>query len=165
MLRLALAASLLTGVLLTPLLSGCTSPRAVAGPDGPPAPGDTTRAALDAARARWEAAGLDDYRFVYQVTCFCPEEARGPFALTVRDGVVVEALFQGRAMDPADPRFATVDALFETLAEAFDRGAASVRVTYDAALGYPAEAYVDYETMVADEELGFAVRDLTPLGG
>lgn len=164
MLRLALLATLLAGVLLSLPLYGCTSPRAVTtGDTGAPA-ADTTRAALDAARARWQAAGLDDYRFVYEVSCFCPEDFRGPFTLTVRDGAVTEAVFQGRPMDPTDARFKTVAALLEVVGAAFDRGAASVRVTYDEAFGYPVAASIDYEARAADDEMTFWVRDLVPLG-
>ncbi len=165
MLRLAFLLTLLAGVLVS--TSACVAPRLPADDSVGVGPGaDSTRAALDAARARWQAAGLDGYRFVYELSCFCPEEARGPFTITVRDGAVEEALYNGRPMNPADERlYPSVDALFDTLAEAFDRDAETVRVTYDAALGYPTEAYVDYEAMMADEELRFSVRDLERLGG
>lgn len=159
MLRTSFLATLLLGVVLT-LLPAC-APRPV---DGPGEPDDaTTPEALDAARARWHGAGLDDYRFVYGVSCFCPEDVRGPFTITVRDGAVAEVLYQGRALDPADPRHPTLDALFETLAEAFDRDAASVRARYDDGLGFPASAYIDYEALAADEELGWSVSDFTAL--
>ncbi|SRR5690606_22207352 len=127
-------------------------------PPGPPA--DSVRAALDAARARWDAAGIVDYAFVYEEVCFCLPEDRGPFAITVRDGAVASATYQG---EPANARrtYPTVDSLFATVEDALDRGAESVRVTFDPVLGYPAEASIDYEAMVADEELGFRVSDLT----
>ena len=146
-------------------LAACVSPLTAEGPVGPAAATDSTEAALEAAHARWQAAGPAAYEFVYEASCFCPPEYRGPFTLTVRDGAVREAYYAGRAVDPTDPRYPTVDQLFAQLAEAFDREAESVRVAYDEALGYPATAYVDYEALMADEELSFTIRRLTPLDG
>ncbi|MDX1419891.1 MAG: DUF6174 domain-containing protein [Rubricoccaceae bacterium] len=166
MLRLSLLATLVLGLLVSTFLTACTSPRLVEVLDVSVQPErETTPEELDAARARWQAAGLADYRFVYEVSCFCPEDARGPFTITVRDGVVQEVLFQGRPLDPEDPRHPTLDALFTTLGDAFSADAALVRAAYHPTLGYPLSAYVDYETMMADEELGFAVSAFTPLGG
>jgi hypothetical protein len=160
--RLPLVLALLGGAFLS--LSACVTPRE-AGPGDPTAEGDTTRAALDAARARWEAAGLADYRFTFGNSCFCPEDVRGPFTITVRDGAVQEVRFQGRAVAADPDRHPTVDGLFDRLAAAFDRGADTVRITYDDALGYPAAAYVDYEARATDEEDRFEVRDLVRLDG
>jgi hypothetical protein len=149
-------------LLFATALAACAS--TTPSPDGD-ATGDTTREALDAARARWEAAGLDGYRFTFGNSCFCPEDVRGPFTLTVRDGAIEEVLYGGSPV-PADPqRHLTVEALFDHLEAAFDRGADLVRVTYDAELGYPVSAYVDYEAMATDEEDRFEVSALTPLDG
>jgi hypothetical protein len=150
-------------LLLTAALAACAS--TPPSPDGDAAGGDTTRGALDAARARWDVAGLDDYRFTFGNSCFCPEDVRGPFAITVRDGAVAEVLFQGAAVAADPERHLTVDALFDRLEAAFDRGADLVQVTYDADLGYPVSAYVDYEAMATDEEDRFEVSALTPLDG
>ena len=150
----------------SPSASGAdTSPRSVAGPDDPTTEGDSTRTALDAARVRWEAAGLGDYRVTFSNSCFCPEDVRGPFTVTVRDGAVAEALFQGRAVAVDPQRHLTVEAVFDRIEAAFDRDADVIRVTYDADLGYPTSAYLDYEAMATDEEDRFELRDLTRLDG
>jgi hypothetical protein len=161
--RSALVLTLFAGLLAAAVVSGCATARPPDVGDDPLAGADSTREALDAARARWQAAGLDDYRFTYSNSCFCPEDVRGPFTITVRDGVVREVLFQGGPVAADAQRHPTVEALFDRLAEAFDRGADAVRVAYDEALGYPAAAYVDYEAMAADEEDRFEVRDLVRL--
>src|SRR5690606_31602678 len=149
MLRTVLVATLLAGVLLSLPFSGCTATR----PAGSEAPGseepgpvtDATHEALADARARWQAAGLDGYRFVYEASCFCPEEVRGPFTITVRAGVVQEVRFQGQVVVPDAQRHPTVAALFATLADALGQDPDAARIRYDDALGYPTEAYVDYE--------------------
>ncbi|HEU0021543.1 MAG TPA: DUF6174 domain-containing protein [Dehalococcoidia bacterium] len=46
------------------------------------------------------------------------------------------------------------------LQDAIDRDAASIRVNYDSRLGYPVSIAIDYNTMMADEELGFSVSGL-----
>jgi hypothetical protein len=163
MLRSARFVALLAVALSSVLLSACVTPRE--GGSGDPAEGETTREALAAARARWEAAGPDAYQFVFTNGCFCPEDVRGPFTLTVRDGAVAEVRYQGRPVPVDTERHLSVEAVFDRLEAAFDRDADAVRVTYDAALGYPVTAYVDYEAMAADEEDRFELRDLVALGG
>ena len=46
------------------------------------------------------------------------------------------------------------------LGGAVDGQAASIQAVYDAALGYPTSANIDYDTMLADEEVGWTARDL-----
>jgi hypothetical protein len=127
-------------------LAGCGDALA---PDAPPRD-------LDAARQRWARTRPAAYEFTVERLCFCVPWA---VTLTVRDGVVVDA------RDPASgapvaprPQF-TVDSLFAHLDDAVARGAASVSATYDARRGYPVSTFVDYNTGIADEELGYAVRD------
>ena len=163
MLRLALLLTILTGVAASLVACVATTPPSGL-PGGVSAP-DSTREALDAARARWNDAALDDYRFVFSNSCFCPEDVRGPFTITVRDGAVQEVLFDGRVVPPDPRRHPTVDDVFDRLEAAFDRDADAVQVTYDGALGYPTSAYVDYEAMATDEEERYELRDLAPLDG
>jgi hypothetical protein len=121
---------------------------------------------LAAARQRWAAHGLEDYRFTYLRGCFCPPQYRGPFDVTVRAGEVVDVTYEGEG-EPADRALAeyqTVDGLFDLIAEAYDRDAATVSVTYDAATGRPAEVYIDYDEQVVDEEVSFTVEAVRPLG-
>lgn len=134
-----------------------------------PAPGSTRAGGEDelaAARQRWAARGLDDYRFTYTRGCFCPPQYRGPFAVTVRDGAVADVVYEGEG-EPADralSEYQTVDSLFDLIAAAYDRGAATVHVTYDPATGQPTEAYIDYDERLTDEEVSFTVQPVRPLG-
>jgi hypothetical protein len=58
--------------------------------------------------------------------------------------------------------YRTIDGLFDFLADAYRR-AEDVRVEYHPTDGYPTSVYVDYQRIVADEELGFTVSDFMPV--
>ncbi len=122
--------------------------------------GSREPAALSEARARWATAGADDYAMTFQRSCFCPEEYRGPFDVEVRDRAVVSVTLRDEPL-PTD-RALSVDGLFALISDAYEREAATVRVTYDAALGYPTHVAIDYDTQIADEEDGYTVSQLRP---
>ncbi len=119
------------------------------------APGEAPRD-LEAARRLWARTRPAAYVFTVQPLCFCIPR---PLTLTVRDGVVVDARdpATGAPAAPA-PQF-TVDSLFAHLDDAVRRRAASISATYDPRRGYPVSTFVDYDESMADEELGYAVRD------
>jgi hypothetical protein len=55
--------------------------------------------------------------------------------------------------DPARFKFYwTIDGLFDLVAAAFDRGA-TVRVSYDPALGFPTAIFVDYDPQFIGDEV------------
>ena len=111
---------------------------------------------LEAARQRWDDAGISDYTMVYQPVCFCPEQH---FTVTVEDDVVVSSSIDGAGM--GIPTL-TVDDLFDEIQSAIDDGAAHIDVTYDDDLGYPVSHWVDESENIADEEHGVTVESLTP---
>lgn len=120
---------------------------------------------LTANRQRWDAQNIEDYRFTYARQCFCPPQERGPFEVTVRGGKVEAATYRGEGepMDRPLTEYQTVEDLFALIADAYDRGAASVRASYDVATGQPTEVYIDYDEQMADEEVGFTVEPVRPL--
>jgi hypothetical protein len=122
---------------------------------------------LAANRQRWQAQNVENYRFTYTRQCFCPPQARGPFEVTVRDGKVESVIYQGEGEPMERPlaEYQTVEDLFAVLADAYDRGAASVRASYDAETGQPSEFFIDYDEQQADEEVGFTVEPVRPLDG
>ena len=147
-------------VLLALIASGCTLPTAIAPEPSLGEPEDSDRAALAEARARWATADVSDYAFTYQESCFCPPEFSGPFRITVENGRVDSVTRNGRAATE-QRTYPTIDALFDVIEDAFDRDAETVQVSYDADLGLPVNAYIDYEAAMADEELGFTVTRFT----
>ncbi len=126
----------------------------------------TTRLATH--RARWEGMGIDDYRFRYERSCFCPEAWRGPFDITVRNGEIVGATYadSGRPV-PADlvRNLDTIPALFDRIEQAIGSHAERIDVDFDPTTGIPTRLYIDQSSMIADEEIGISATNFQPLRG
>ncbi len=170
-------------VLLAATFAGCLSPREAApapvepapsapgpgpmvggpvlpgpGLEGPPA---SRPPELDAARERWDAAGLDSYQMTLRRTCFCPSpDYTGPFSVTVRGGALASVTLDGARVD--SERGETIDGLFDLIEDAYARRARTVAVAFDPELGYPTNLSIDYDVQMADEEIGYMVSDVRP---
>jgi hypothetical protein len=132
------------------LLAACGTPLGGGSHDG------------SAARLRWERQGIDDYRYVYRLVCFCPESQ--PVQVTVHDGQVTSA-------ESADPntRIAegeqmlvvlTVDEVFDEIEYAVENGTRT-DVEYHPQLGYPTSAEIG--TLATDAGVRYLISDLVPL--
>jgi hypothetical protein len=121
---------------------------------------------LEANESRWGSLGPDNYVYAIERLCFCGVEYRGPVRVTVEDGVAVEWSYvaSGLAVSPGIAgEFTAVEGLFDILRTAIDADAFEVRVTYDSSLGVPLDFWIDFNEMVADEELGMQVTEaVTP---
>ena len=116
------------------------------------------------AQSRWERNGASSYRYQAAWTCFCPREYTAFVDVSVVDGRVTQVSFAeaGFTGDVPDPeRFGPVGELFEFLQDAIGRDAARIDATFHPELGYPVEVFVDFDELLADEELGFMVRSLS----
>jgi hypothetical protein len=114
------------------------------------------------ARSRWNAQGIDSYTLVAQARCYCG--FLGDIRTTVVNGLVTERVYVEDGTPVPTDRYggiATVDAMLETLDEAFQEDAHDVEVTYDAR-GIPTDAQIDYRQNWADEEFGWVVKSFTP---
>lgn len=116
--------------------------------------------ALEDARRAWDDVGLEDYRLRYEVICFC---APLVVDLHVEGGRVVEAWQNGEPIpdDPVSDVY-TIDRLFDLAAQGFaEADGVSVRVLEVGAgrrsAVVPVAVYVDWEELVADEEVGYRV--------
>ena len=124
----------------------------------PPATGSTTipepsspSEALAQARARWEAAGLDTYQFVYENDCGeCDPDRAAPRPVVVWDG----SSFDG------DRTGIDVDALFSRIETALAEGS-DVEVSYHPDLGYPTEIWIDREARAYDGGTHLLVHQVT----
>lgn len=99
------------------------------------------QAALDAARSRWDARGVENYRFTVQRSCFCPPQYTQPYTIHVRAGKAV-----GAPQEIAD--FDTVPKLHAFIQKHIDDP--RLDVTYDAD-GVP--------TSISDDPIQYAVDD------
>ena len=137
---------------LCPLVLACGS----VGPEG------GLLADLEANQARWETLGPGTYVYAVERLCFCGVEYRGPVRVRVEGGVAVERWYVDSGLPVPSPmadEFPTVNGLFEILRSAIEADAQEVRVTWDPGLGVPLDFWIDFNDMVADEELGMQVTE------
>ncbi|MFN0092346.1 MAG: DUF6174 domain-containing protein [Acidimicrobiales bacterium] len=121
------------------------------------------QAELDAARAKWAAASPAVYRFELTRSCFCLPEFTGPFRVEVAGGQVIEVVHLELGAEVDADRGESIEGLFALLQRAITEGAVEIRAAYDPVLGHPTDLYVDRDRRIADEEIGYRVRDLVIL--
>lgn len=145
--------SYLSALAMLALLSGC-------GGGGVTSQEPTPPVSYAAAKQTWQNAGIQNYRFTLQTICFCiPEEA---IRVVVTNGQVSSATFVPSGAPLGAGRLNTIKSLsglFDTADQAYARGAAQVRFTGNGQYGYIENLYIDYDAMIADEEIGYTVTD------
>jgi hypothetical protein len=144
-----------TGLVRAELASDCDD--TTAAPTGPV--DEAAQSAYEAARARWQAAGIASYRFTLASNCFCTDEFRGPFQITVTDGAVSEALYG--AMPAQDGIAMTVDEVFQAIEDSLNSGV-ETQITYDETLGYPLTVQLDLAAIAVDGGFSVELSDLVP---
>jgi hypothetical protein len=124
---------------------------------------------LDAGRALWRKAALPSYEYGYHKFCECHPETPPETIVSIRDGAVVRVRHRPVNTNvevPSEQKnleyYWTVDGLFALVQSALDRGV-QVRVTYDSALGFPREIYIDYDADFIGDELDVRLTGVTPL--
>lgn len=108
---------------------------------------------LDAARRRWEAAAITDYRYDIVIRCFCPPLDAG---VTVSGSAVVSSEPLTEGATAPEPR--TIDQLFDDLERELasaERGAYSI--TYHPDLGYPMSVSADPIELAVDDEYAYEI--------
>ena len=123
---------------------------------------------LQAAETKWQQIKPVHYAYTLQRSCFCTPEVRKPIEIRVFRGKVQQAtvLPNGTPL-PADRQASalTIDDLFLKIHDAIDRNAASLSVTYDPQYGFPTNISIDYERMMADEELALSASNFKIASG
>ncbi|MEZ4608474.1 MAG: DUF6174 domain-containing protein, partial [Deinococcales bacterium] len=125
-----------------------------------------TQRDLDNYQKLWLQQGYNNYSVVFQRLCFCIPDVTRPAKLIVRDGQVESANYVDSAETVASQwldSFLSIEAVFSLIAEAIASGAERIDVSYDEALGYPKQLYIDYSSAIADDELQLYLSDLVPL--
>ena len=117
-------------------------------------------------RGLWEAAGIASYEYRYEKVCDCHRDTPAETIVTVESGLVVGVRYARddylREIPVAEDNyrwFRTIDDLF-TLVETASRSAATLRVAYEAELGYPSYIYIDYDHAMVGEEVELRVVSL-----
>jgi hypothetical protein len=114
-----------------------------------------------AALAKWTESNLTSYSYlVNSDQGMIGYEAR----YTVIDGEVTEVetiLAWPPFLEPPPSR--TIEDWFATVASAIEQNAVVVNVAWNSGLGYPESGYIDISKMIADEERGWTISEVTPL--
>ena len=125
--------------------------------------GSGRRRELERQQAKWASQNVTAYRLTYRRECFCGTEFTNPTQIEVRGGAIVTAHYTER--DAPIPTYVqtnlpTVETLFAIIAQAIDREADLLDVTYDPLRGYPRRIAIDYRFNTADDEVTHAVSSL-----
>ena len=114
---------------------------------------------------RWIAQDIRDYRYQLQVLCFCPPDITKPVIIEVRNAepVAVTDVTSGAPVDTDYfDNYNTINKMFATIQDAFDRDAYKVTVSYHQ-LGYPTNIYIDFIQLAADDEITYIISNFQPL--
>jgi hypothetical protein len=158
MTRLSLAAS---AAALSFLLAACGGDGDDVATDPGPGPATTEPTAAPTV-GTYPPFEPEDYTYTLVVACFCPGGG-SPVDVTVRDGEVVDAVYDGdgrgaEAGTPADEfMWLTVNDVIDA---ANDTEAASVQVEWPAGQDYPTSVQVDEDLNTIDEERGYEISDV-----
>lgn len=112
--------------------------------------------ALTSARKSWKAQSVASYTYRLSVNCFCPPT--NLVKIVVRRGVPAKTTPK-QLLEQA-----TVPRLFRTIQRAIDRKVARLVVSYGKR-GVPRSIFIDTDQRIADEEVGYLVREFAPLKG
>ena len=139
--------------------SGYVVERITPGDAPPPSANPEQLIAFDEARALWEAQAPETYTMTLTRGCEC---LGGTWTILGHAGEPVGGIVP-RGDDIGMP---TVDGLFDEIDRALlgDEPAATLDVTYDPALGYPAKLSIDWIEDAIDDEVTYTVSDVQPAG-
>ncbi len=117
--------------------------------------------ALEAGRTAWQTRHLQDYRFVWQQSCFCLPDAVQPIVVTVRHNEIVSATDRSGKPVSDDVRagITTIDALYARAADATCH-ADEVRISASPD-GVPQSVFIDPSRAMADEEFSVAITEFS----
>jgi hypothetical protein len=111
---------------------------------------------LSSNQSKWNRKNIVSYEFSLTINCFCPEERVGPHLIKVVDGQIVSV--NNLPYDPSSAgALLTIDDLFIFIATSIERHPYKQTIEYNSTLGYPQTVWFDYNSDIADEELGYVV--------
>lgn len=109
---------------------------------------------------KWRERGIEDYEFTLQISCFCIREYTLPKRIVVENNQVI-SVDSISCEELNDSSFRTIDGFFNYIRETRERNPEEENITYDPKLGYPTYIYFDISYMIADEEIGYTISDLS----
>jgi hypothetical protein len=116
-------------------------------------------------RQRWASAGMHDYEFDFQRSCFCLPEATQRVHIVVRQDAIVSVVrtTDGQPASSSLTAWPRIDELFLDVQQRLEQHADRLDVSYDATLGYPRSIVADIALMAADDEYSLTAENLRRL--
>ena len=121
---------------------------------------------LQRSKQLWAKPKISNYRYTLRRSCFCLPKSTEPVSIAVRNGKVTSmvAVSNGQPVNREDfAKYDSIAKLFNIVEDAIAKKAHQLSVTYHPTLGYPTQINIDYDQMMADEELYITVENLQPL--
>ncbi len=120
---------------------------------------------LAQARERWQRDGFNSYDITQRRNCFCMLGGRPVRLVVLRDSLISGLnLEDSTALTPEQLQwYLTIDRLFEYIGTFDPAAVARYEADFDSTHGFPAHFWVDRDTRIADEEIGYDCFDLHPL--
>ncbi|MBT3443737.1 MAG: hypothetical protein HN443_01695 [Flavobacteriaceae bacterium] len=115
---------------------------------------------LELNKIKWEALAIDSYTYTFQITCFCLIEATLPKSVEVSNGKIITV---NKVAYDSEAHWGvmTIPQLFDRIEQAEENNSFVTEVSYHPEKGYPTSLYIDEEEMMADEEMGYMISDLS----
>ncbi len=115
-------------------------------------------------RQLWRSQQIENYQYIYQQRCFCPLPSNEPLKVSVKNDKITQVVNLNNNQVITDltlPK--TIEELFNIIKDAIQRNADEILITYDPTLGYPTRVEIDYQKILADDEITYTVKDLSKL--
>lgn len=120
-------------------------------------------AELAAARAKWQAAGYQNYTYGLLRYCNCVTDQTRPFKVTIVHGALNRIVYTDSIGGYADTtlfrQYLSMDRYFQLLDQVLAESPAEFNATYSATLGIPTYVSVNISHDIVDEE--FSVQTLS----
>ena len=109
-------------------------------------------------RAVWAAQNIRSYLFTIERQCFCPEEYRGPFDVTVIESAATLVTYQGGVAiaDRVAELPKTMDAAFNLI---LVNAATEPEIVYDDRFGFPLRISLDPMKNAVDDEVTYLISN------
>ena len=115
-------------------------------------------------RQLWRSQRLKNYQYIYQQQCFCTPPSNTPLKVSVKNDKITQVVNLNDNQVISDLTFPrTIDQLFNIIEDAIKRNADEILISYDTTLGYPTRIAIDYQKILADEEITYTVKNLSKL--
>jgi hypothetical protein len=127
-----------------------------------------TESEIAAALAKWRAAGLTDYSYKLEESCFCGFPHGMPITMTVVNGESESMTWaDGTTLTAADRGYfdlfnplASIDRFFGELQDLWAT-VDYLTATFDPTYGFPVKIFVDRSFHVADDESTYTITDFS----